>query len=69
MYENEIKMYPDIIRWLENNLQQKYGKQAKQIIVLDTHDSDLSNFIIQLKYQKFFPEFSTYKIRDRKSVV
>ena len=57
-------MYPDIIEWLTNNLEQKFGKKAKRIIVLDTHDSDLSNFIMQLNYQKFFPEFSTYKIRQ-----
>lgn len=64
MYKNEIEMYSDIIRWLENNLRGRFGKIAKNILVLDTHDSDLSNFIIQLGYQKFFPEFSTYKIRQ-----
>jgi len=62
MYNNEIEMYPDVIKWLKKNLEQKFGKTA--ITVLDTHDSDLSNFIMQLNYQKFFPEFSTYKIRQ-----
>jgi hypothetical protein len=57
-------MYPDIIEWLKKNLEQKFGKKAKKITVLDTHDSDLSNFIMQLNYQKFFSEFSTYKIRQ-----
>lgn len=64
MYNNEIDMYPDIIEWLKKNLEQKFGKKAKKITVLDTHDSDLSNFIMQLNYQKFFSEFSTYKIRQ-----
>jgi len=64
MYSNEVEMYPDIIEWLKKNLEQKFGKKAKKITVLDTHDSDLSNFIMQLNYQKFFPEFSTYKIRQ-----
>lgn len=64
MYYDEIEMYPDISRWLENDLKQKFGKKAKRIVVLDTHDSDLANFIIQLQYQRFFPEFSTYKIRQ-----
>lgn len=64
MYSNEIEMYPDIILWLEKQLKGKYGKKAKKITVLDTHDSDLLNFIIKLKYQKFFPEFTTYKIRQ-----
>ena len=64
MYNNEIEMYPDVIEWLKKNLEQKFGKKAKKIIVLDTHDSDLLNFIMQLNYQKFFPEFSTYKIRQ-----
>jgi hypothetical protein len=64
MYSNEIEMYPDIIEWLKKNLVQKFGKTAKKITVLDTHDSDLINFIMQLGYQKFFPEFSTYKIRQ-----
>ncbi|MCL2650595.1 MAG: hypothetical protein FWD60_06155 [Candidatus Azobacteroides sp.] len=64
MYSNEIEMYPDVIEWLKKNLEQKFGKKAKKITVLDTHDSDLLNFIMQLNYQKFFPEFSTYKIRQ-----
>lgn len=57
-------MYPDIVEWLKRNLKQKFGKEALKITVLDTHDSDLSNFIMSLSYQKFFPEFSTYKIRQ-----
>lgn len=57
-------MYPDIVEWLKRNLKQKFGKEALKITVLDTHDSDLSNFIMNLSYQKFFPEFSTYKIRQ-----
>jgi len=64
MYSNEIEMYPDIILWLEKQLKGNYGKKAKKITVLDTHDSDLLNFIIKLNYQKFFPEFTTYKIRQ-----
>ena len=64
MYNNEIEMYPDIIKWLDANLKEKYGKKAKKITVLDTHDSDLTNFIIKLNYQKKFPEFTTYKIRQ-----
>ena len=57
-------MYPDVIEWLKKNLIQKFGNKATKITVLDTHDSDLLNFIMQLNYQKFFPEFSTYKIRQ-----
>ncbi len=64
MYKNEIEMYPDIIKWLDTSLKEKFSKKSKKIVVLDTHDSDLSNFIIKLKYQKFFPEFTTYKIRQ-----
>ena len=64
MYGNEIEMYPDVIGWLEKALNQKFRDKAIKITVLDTHDSDLSNFIMKLNYQKFFPEFSTYKIRQ-----
>jgi hypothetical protein len=64
MYKNEIEMYPDIIKWLTIDLQQRFGRKAKKIQVLDTHDSDLSNFIMQLSYQKFFPEFTTFQIRQ-----
>ena len=64
MYQNEIEMYPDIIKWLTTDLKQRFGKKAKKIQVLDTHDSDLSNFIMQLSYQKFFPEFTTFQIRQ-----
>ncbi len=64
MYKSEIEMYPDIIQWLDKRLNEKYANKAKKIIVLDTHDSDLSNFIMKLNYQKFFPEFTTYKIRQ-----
>jgi len=64
MYKNEIEMYPDIIKWLETNLKNKFGEEALKIKVLDTHDSDLSNFIMQMNYQKYFPEFSTFNIRQ-----
>jgi len=64
MYLSEIEMYPDIINWLRNRLNGEFGKKAHRIQVLDTHDSDLKNFIIQLNYQKFFPEFTTYQIRQ-----
>lgn len=64
MYRNEIEIYPDIIVWLENRLKGDFGKQAKKITVLDTHDSYLSNFIIKLKYQRFFSDFTTYKIQQ-----
>lgn len=64
MYANEIEMYPDIINWLEKRLIEQFGKKSKKITVLDTHDSDLLNFIINLNYQKYFPEFTTYKIRQ-----
>lgn len=64
MYNHEIEMYPDIIKWLDKNLVEKFGGNSKKIIVLDTHDSNLTNFIIKLKYQKFFPEFTTYSIRQ-----
>lgn len=57
-------MYPDIINWLEADLKGRFGKSAKKIQVLDTHDSDLSNFIMLLNYQPAFPEFSTYQIRQ-----
>lgn len=64
MYKNEIEMYPDIIKWLSKDLQQRFGKKAKKIQVIDTHDSDLRNFIMKLNYQKFFPEFTTFQIRQ-----
>lgn len=64
MYSNEIEMYPDVIKWLRNDLHQRFGKKAVKINVLDTHDSDLSNFIMNLGYEKYFLEFSTYQIRQ-----
>ncbi|MDO9576586.1 MAG: hypothetical protein Q7J16_01745 [Candidatus Cloacimonadales bacterium] len=57
-------MYPDICKWLESYLNCKFVKDSKKITVLDTHASYLSNFIIKLKYQKYFPEFSTYQIQQ-----
>ena len=57
-------MYPDIVNWLTRDLKQRFGKKAKKIIVKDTHESDLSNFIIKMNYQQFFPEFTTFKIRQ-----
>lgn len=64
MYSNEIEIYPDIIVWLENRLKGDFGRKSKKITVLDTHDKDLSHFIRELKYQHFFSEFPTYKIRQ-----
>ncbi|MQY77681.1 MAG: hypothetical protein GH151_00555 [Bacteroidetes bacterium] len=63
-YDNEIEMYPDVVKWLQADLEQKYGRTSKKIIVEDTHDSYLSNFIMSLGYEKFFPEFSTYQIQQ-----
>jgi len=64
MYSNEIEMYPDICKWLESYLNDKFAEDSNKITVLDTHNSYLSNFIIELKYQKYFPEFSTYQIQQ-----
>lgn len=64
MYLREVDMYPDIIAWLESDLRGRFGKSAARIQVLDTHDSDLSNFISRLGYQRSFPEFTTYQIRQ-----
>ena len=64
MYQYEVEMYPDIINWLTKDLEQRFSKKATKISVLDTHDSDLSNFIMRLNYQKFFPEFTTFQIRQ-----
>jgi hypothetical protein len=64
MYNTELEMYPDIINWLISDLKQRFSKTAKNIQVVDTHDSDLSNFIIKLNYQKLFPEFTTFQIRQ-----
>lgn len=59
----ETEIYPTIIKWLKGYLEQKY-QGYKKITVVDTHDSDLKNFIVKLKYERYFPEFSTYKIRQ-----
>lgn len=64
MYRNELEIYPDIIVWLENRLRGDYGRKAKKITVLDTHDSYLSNFIIKLNYHRFFSDFTTYRIQQ-----
>lgn len=57
-------MYPDIIKWLASDLNQKFGNRSNKIQVLDTHNSDLCNFIIKLNYQKYFPEYTTFQIRQ-----
>ena len=64
MYNSEKDMYPEVILWLDNYLKDLYGKLAKKITVSDTHDSDLCNFVIKLSYQKFFPEYTTFQIRQ-----
>lgn len=64
MYRTEKDMYPDIIKWLEKDLNQKFKNNSNRVTVLDTHDSDLSNFLMDLGYQKVIPEFATYQIRQ-----
>jgi hypothetical protein len=64
MYSNEIEIYPDIIVWLENRLNGDFGRKAEKITVKDTHDKDLTAFIFDLNYQQYFPDFTTYKIRQ-----
>ncbi len=64
MYSKKTEMYPDICKWLESYLKDKFAKESNKITVLDTHNSYLSNFILELKYQIYFPEFSTYQIQQ-----
>ncbi len=64
MYKRVVELYPEVVTWLEADLKGRFGKTANKIQVLDTHDSDLSNFIMTLDYQSAFPEFTTYQIRQ-----
>ncbi|MGH9877913.1 MAG: hypothetical protein ACRD5H_09760 [Nitrososphaerales archaeon] len=57
----EKSLYPSILRWLQDYLTNKYPRAL--VKTFDVHSVDLSDFIQRHKYTKFFPEYSTYKIR------
>lgn len=62
-YQNELQMYPDIVRWLSTFLQDKYSDS--EVEVHDTHTSVLNEYIQRHGLQKYFPTnmWQTYEIK------
>ncbi len=58
----ELDLYPNIKKWLSKTLEQRFKKDY-EIIVEDTHDIYLSDFLEYKKLTKYFPESSAYKIK------
>lgn len=58
---NEKDLYFPIKQWLLNFLKQRYKKA--EIIVEDTHNISLSDFLQSINLQSKFPEFNAYDIK------
>jgi len=59
--KKEKSLYKPILNWLKEFLENK-NPHAK-IFVYDVHSRDLSDFLERMPFKKFFPEYSTYKIK------
>ena len=59
--KKEINLYPKILIWLQSYLKDKYPKA--EIKTFDVHSVDLSDFIQRHNYMKYFPDYSTYKMK------
>jgi hypothetical protein len=61
MYRSEKELYPEVVKWLERYLKEKFSKAG--IKAYDTSCQDLSDFLRRHKLHLFFPEFETYVIK------
>ncbi len=59
--KKEKSLYKPILNWLDEYLKNK-NPRAK-VSVYDVHSTDLSDFLQRTPFKKYFPEYSTYKIR------
>lgn len=59
--KKEIQLYPDMLKWLQEYLENKHPDAT--IKTYDVHSVDLSDFMQRNNYDKYFPEYATYKIR------
>jgi len=59
--KKEKSLYKPILIWLNEYLKNK-NPRAK-ISVHDVHSTDLCDFLERSSFKKYFPEYSTYKIR------
>jgi len=58
---DELKLYPDVVRWLRNYLKDRHSHS--EIQAFDTHKINLSQFIFEQNLHKHFPEYSAFDIK------
>jgi len=60
-YKNEKQIYPEVIKWLDETLKEKYKK--RKVFVYNTSEYYLHKFISTKKMQSYFPDYLTYEIQ------
>lgn len=60
VYTKEQEMYPDVVKWLEDLLTNKF--KGANIIVQETSKKILSRFLLEKGLHNQFPEYQTYEI-------
>lgn len=59
--KKEKSLYKPILSWFDEYLKNKNPRA--EVSVHDVHSVDLSDFLERTPFKKFFPEYSTYKIK------
>lgn len=52
----EYELYPDMCKWLETYLKDKYKRKAKEIVVLDCHSEYLDSVLTKNGVIDYFPQ-------------
>ena len=59
--KKEKSLYKPILNWLGEYLENK--NPCAKVSAYDIHSVDLSDFLQKMPFKKYFPEYSTYKIK------
>ena len=60
--KREIDLYPDMCKWLESYLKDKYRNEACSVFVVDCHSVYLDSILIEYNVIEYYPQVIGLKI-------
>lgn len=60
--KREIDLYPDMCKWLESYLKDKYRNEACSVFVIDCHSVYLDSILIEYNVIEYYPQVIGLKI-------
>lgn len=60
--KREIDLYPDMCKWLESYLKDKYRNEACSVFVVDCHSVYLDSILIEYNVIEYYPQIIGLKI-------